>query len=64
MIEKFTNYFGQDSDDVNDEKAKRFAYECVNECLKAVMYEASAQVAEQIKTLAFWLEVKSEIENL
>lgn len=64
LIKKFTNYFGHDSDEVNDEKAKRFAYECVNECIKAVEHEAHAQMGEQIRTLSFWFEVKSEIENL
>lgn len=44
--------------------AKECALITVNECLKAVEHEAHAQMGEQIRTLLFWFEVKSEIENL
>ena len=58
LIEKFTNYFGKDSDEVNEEKAINFALICCDEILKTIPYSMGNFNAHD-----YYHQVKTEIQN-
>lgn len=57
LIKKFTNYYGLDSDLVNDEKAIQCALICVDEIIEV------CNVLEPWLGLEYWEKVKQEILN-
>jgi len=76
LVKKFTDYFGVDRDEVNDEKAKQWALISVDEILNSFdeNYPYSIETKDMEWTSDdawlfdlyknYWLEVKQEIEKL
>lgn len=67
LVKKFTNYFGKDSDEVNDFKAKQCALIAVEEIIKTLnedIQDLNVVGNVLLDLIKFWKEVKQEIENL